>query len=622
MNIKFKISPLFFLLLIFFFICSESLYAQNDQDEQDNQEEIIRVSKLKIKGNDAIETKEIRKSIETLSPSIKPWVKKPEFDLDVFKDDIQRIKELFANNGYYDAVVEYSLKYNDTGKRVKILITIVQGEPVILRELNIVLQVSPEVEGESELYAEIKEEIIKKVPLASLEDFSPNKFEQAKTEINIIMSNEGYPKHELKSEALVNRSEKWADVNFTIIPGEKYTFGSIEIIGNEKIPTYLVRRAIIFNPNDVYSLEKVSESQTRIFQLGVFKSVIISQIYNDDDLEVDTVITVVDRKLGNLKFGVGFGTVDRIRGQIEWTQRNFLGGGRNLNVLTKASFITQFIQASLTQPFVIGRDSELTGLVNVQRDDLPSYEGTSVVTSLTLSKSLKRALWANGSFNVIYSRINSQATRTPIEQSRENVFLTTFGAGLNYNTTDNIFDPKKGVFADQNFESAFKLFGSQVNYLLSLTDIRAYKEIKKDLVIAKRIQFGMLFPFGSTGEFDVPIFKRFFAGGPNSMRGFPFQRLGPLDSNQDPLGGNSLLVGNLELRYPLYSDFGGVVFLDYGNVFPGTFSYPLDKLKYAVGSGIRYNTIIGPIRLDVGYTLNPEPGLDRLQVFISVGQAF
>jgi len=615
MNNKFRISPHFFLLIIFFFISSEFLYAQNDQDE------IIRVSKLKIKGNKTIETKEIRRSIETLSPSIKPWVKKPEFDLDIFKDDIQRIKELFANNGYYDAVVEYSLKYNDTGNRVKINITIVQGEPVILRELNVVLKSTEDVD-QSEEYTEIKEKIIKKVPLEPLEDFSPIKFEQAKSGINIIMSNEGYPKHEIKSEALVNRSEKWANVNFTIIPGKKYTFGSIEIIGNEKIPTYLVRRAIIYDPNDVYSLEKVSESQTRIFQLGFFKSVIINQIYNDDDLMVDTVIMVVDRKLGNIRFGVGFGTEDKLRGQIGWTQRNFLGGGRNLNVLTKASFITQLIQTSLTQPYVFGRDSELTGLVNIQRDDLPSYEGSSVASSLTLSKSLKRTLRVNGSFNVIYSRINSQATRTPIEQSRENVFLTTFGAGLNYNTTDNIFDPKKGVFVDQRFESAFKLLGSQVNYLLSFTDIRAYKQIRKDLVIAKRIQFGMLFPFGSTGEFDVPIFKRFFAGGSNSMRGFPFQRLGPLDSNQDPLGGNSLLVGNLELRYPLYADFGGVVFLDYGNVFSDSFSYPLDKLKYAVGTGIRYNTIIGPLRLDFGYALNPEPELNRFQIFISVGQAF
>ena len=116
---------------------------------------------------------------------------------------------------------------------------------------------------------------------------------------------------------------KWAEINFKVAPGNKYTFGNIEITGNEKIPTYLVRREIVYDPDEVYSLEKVSESQTRIFQLGFFKSVIINQIYNDDILTVDTLIIVVDRKLGSLRFGVGYGTEDKLRGQIGWTQRKF-----------------------------------------------------------------------------------------------------------------------------------------------------------------------------------------------------------------------------------------------------------------------------------------------------------
>ena len=106
------------------------------------------------------------------------------------------------------------------------------------------------------------------------------------------------------------------------------------------------------------------------------------------------------------------------------------------------------------------------------------------------------------------------------------------------------------------------------------------------------------------------------------MRGFPFQKLGPLDDDNDPLGGNTLIVGSLEARYPIYGDFGGVVFFDYGNVFPGQWAFMLDHLKYAPGVGLRYDTIIGPVRFDVGYALNPEPGIRRVQFFISIGQAF
>ena len=82
------------------------------------------------------------------------------------------------------------------------------------------------------------------------------------------------------------------------------------------------------------------------------------------------------------------------------------------------------------------------------------------------------------------------------------------------------------------------------------------------------------------------------------------------------------LPARFEARYPIYGDFGGVAFLDYGNVFPGQWAFRLDDLKYAPGVGLRYDTIIGPVRFDVGYALNPEPGIRRVQFFISIGQAF
>ncbi|MGI9554293.1 MAG: outer membrane protein assembly factor BamA [Thermodesulfobacteriota bacterium] len=614
MKISFKLFSLFLLCL---FIISAFPIESVGQDENGN---TIKIKKIKIKGNKAIETKEIETSIETQFPSIKPWVKKPVFDDEIFKDDIKRIKDLFADYGYYDTEVNYELKYNDKGNEVRIDIEINQGEPVILRDLNLEI-FDPTTVASDQDFSELKEEIVKKIPLEIEKIFSAINFDKSKKDINDILSNEGYPKFRLESEALVNREEKWAEVNFKINPGNKYTFGSIEIVGNQIIPNYLIRREVIFNSDEPYSLEEVNESQTRMFQLGYFRSVIIDQIYDDEGLKVDTVVKVVERKLGSIRFGVGFGTEDKIRAQVGWTQRNFLGGGRNLNILAKASFITQLIQASISQPYVAGRDSELVGLLNLQRDNLPSYEGTSVTSSIGLNKRLARRLRADGSFNVIYSRISSQATRTPIESSQENVFLTTFSGGLNFNTTDNLFDPTKGIFIDERVEAAFKAFGSEVNYLSSLIDIRGYKSVSK-LVFAKRFLLGMIYPFGSTGEFDVPIFKRFFAGGSNSMRGFPFQKLGPLNENEDPLGGNSLIIGNLEMRFPLYKELGGVVFLDYGNVYSDSFDYSLDQLRYAIGTGFRYNTIIGPLRLDFGYALNPNPVLNRFQVFLSVGQAF
>ncbi len=126
--------------------------------------------------------------------------------------------------------------------------------------------------------------------------------------------------------------------------------------------------------------------------------------------------------------------------------------------------------------------------------------------------------------------------------------------GIKYNNTDDFIDPTSGIFSSLLFESSSKSLGSDVNYFKSLFEFRAYKKLTW-FILAKRFQLGSIQTFGTSDKFDVPIFKRFFAGGSTSMRGFSFQKLGPLDDSEDPLGGNSVLVGNLEARFPVYKGY-------------------------------------------------------------------
>ena len=601
-----NIKKIFFLFFTLFFLIHPQLSANTEKN-------IVRINKLKIEGYKHIEQSEVENAIATEFPSLKPWVKKPEFDEGVLEDDLLRLKELFSKHGFYDTKCSYKLKFNDNRDRVEIKIDIDQGDPILLRSFDF--------EFDEEGFDDIKETLEKEIKLEVGKDFSAIKFQQTKSIISDILSNEGYPKLSIKADAVVNKKEKWAEAAFIIQPGDKFSFGSISIEGNKKIPSYLIHREILYESGDIYSLEKLEESQGKIFQLGYFRSVVINTSFDDIQKLVITNIKVEERKLGNVRFGVGFGTEDKLRGQIGWTQRNFFGGGRSLEVLGKFSFITQRIQTSITQPYIMGRDSEFVGILNFQRDDLPSFEGNSVNTTARINKRFSRFFESYGSFDIIYARIDSQATRTPIEESRENIFLTTFGGGLRFDTTDSILNPTKGLLTDVNIETALRIFQSDVSYFKTSIELRGYRKFRK-VVFAKRLNIGILDSFGDTEEFEIPIFKRFFAGGSTSMRGFPFQKLGPLDSSEDPIGGNSLIVGNAEARFPVYKKVGGVIFFDYGNVFSKSFDYSLDKLKYAVGAGLRYKTIVGPIRLDLGYALNPNDELKRFQVFLSIGQAF
>ncbi len=590
------------------------LFSHVNPASSQNNETRVRISKIRITGAKAVSKKEIEEKIGTEFPSIKPWVKDPEFDEEILRDDMLRIKRLYGNHGYYDAKAEYKLKYNERKDRVEITINIEEGKPVILTELNM------NIEGE--LSEEERKTILDSVPLKTDKPFSPIKYQETKGLISNTLSDIGYPKSIVEGEALVNRKEKWAKVNFHINPGSLYRFGSTEVEGNEEVETYVITREATFKVGEIYSTKKLNDTRARIFRLDLFSSVLTDVDFDEDEKIANIVIRVRERKSGSVRVGVGYGTEDLFRGQIIWTQRNFFGGGRRVELAGRFSFLTQIAEAKFTQPYIIGGDSELTGIFSLFRDDFPSFTSKNAIGTVGMRKRFAGVFNAYGSFNVQHSQLSNISNAVEEFIEGEEFFLTFFSFILERNTTDSIFNPTRGTVATASLESSFEALGSDVDYLLGTIELKGYRELFSDVVFAKRLTLGVIQPFGDTDTLGIPIFKRFFAGGSTTMRGFPFQKLGPLAANDDPIGGNSLLLGSFELRFPIYRSFGGVAFLDYGNVYSKEFDFKLDEIKYAVGTGLRYNTLIGPLRVDFGYALNPEPGIGRFQFFLSIGQAF
>ncbi len=603
MKIFFKLALLILLSNLTF---SNFLFAEEETSS-------IEIKKIKIEGIMALSLEQVKNSMATKFPSIKPWVKNPEFDERTLKDDLLRIKDLLERSGYYSSNIDYELKFNDKLTSVEILIVVDEREPIILKDL--VIQIPEGYE------AEIESEIVKLLPIKLGEIFSVVNYEKSKTAVSEFLANKGYPNANVKAEATISRREKEAKATFLIEPGSKYTFGEIVIEGVSDIDLYLITREITYKEGDQFSLRGISNSQENIFKLSFFKSVIIDTEFDDENLRVKTIYTLNERKLRTVRLGVGAGTEDIVRGQVSFSQRNFLGGARTLEIGSKVSFITQNLQIVLRQPYFLGRGNELRGSVNLERNDLPGFVGESVDSELRFSRNINSFLSSYIATNLIFAQINSEADSTPLVTSQEDVTLFLFNGGLRYDSTDNFVDPTEGFFASAFVESSFASLISDESYIKSIVEFRTYKKYK-NLVFAKRFQVGAIQPFASTEDFEVPVFRRFFAGGSTSMRGFPFQRLGPLDDDEDPLGGNSILVGNLEARFPVVKKIGGVLFFDYGNVYSESFDYQFDDIRYAVGTGVRYNTIVGPVRLDLGYALNPVDELNRLQVFVSIGQAF
>src|SRR5947209_11791116 len=217
-----------------------------------------------------------------------------------------------------------------------------------------------------------------------------------------------------------------------------------------------------------------------------------------------------------------------------------------------------------------------------------------------------------------------------------NVRLSTMSGALIRDTRDKPLDAHRGVYSTVNLGITPVALGSSANFVRFFGQYAYYKPVRA-MVLASSIRLGMARAFA--GSF-VPTSQLFFSGGGTSLRGFPIDAAGPqrlvpfcnvLQGQSGcvnvtvPVGGRQLFILNSEARFPLHitKALGGVVFYDGGNVYSAiNLQNFINNYTNTVGVGLRYVTPIGPIRFDIGRNLNPVPGINPLQYYITVGQAF
>jgi len=205
------------------------------------------------------------------------------------------------------------------------------------------------------------------------------------------------------------------------------------------------------------------------------------------------------------------------------------------------------------------------------------------------------------------------------------------------NTTGNILDARRGYLASLHLEQAGKWLRGDYDYYELTGEARFYRTIAGAAVVAVKARAGSIDPLGgdvagatSALEIGVPFHKRYFLGGATNLRGWGRFDVSPLSGFGLPIGGHSFMNFSTEVRVPIWGNLGGVLFLDGGNVWTKPWDFNMNDLRYDVGPGLRYNTPIGPIRADIGYQLNPIPGLlvngkpesRRFRFHFSIGQAF
>ncbi|HUH13883.1 MAG TPA: BamA/TamA family outer membrane protein [Longimicrobiales bacterium] len=633
------------------------------------------VEELEFQGPRAFPEQLLRSAIVTaesgcLSPVLAPLclfgiARQPEYlDEDVLRADVVRLRLFYYERGYRDAVVRAETDPTDDGVRVRFLIR--EGEPVRVREVVLEDPAGVFPPGGPVL------------PLAAGDPFDLLRYEASRDTLVARLRNRGYAHAEVLSTYLLPAdSARQAFVSYEVLPGPRARFGPIEVVGAREVSPSVVRRLLSFREGDPYSDTELLRSQRNLFGLDIFQH---AQIRADLDALPDTVVPVrVEVNEGDVhrvRFGVGMSTADCAHAEGSWASRNFLGGARRLEVRGRVSNLLAgelssfpcldtgggiydqlagLVAVDFTQPWVFGRRNSLGAGIFAERRSVPDvFVRTSRGGYVSLTRSLGSRTSASVGFrpeltaleaegDLIFCVTFTTCDVSELEVLREAHWLAPLTLRVQRDRTTALFAPTGGDILRLDVELAGTATGSDFSYTRVVAEWSWYHEVAAGVVLAQRVRPGWARGTDEPGREGLGLHpeKRFFAGGPHSVRGYAQYRLGPrvltvdaarvlalpVDSggagcparaindgtcnaepvaparfDSRPVGGAAVLEGNLELRFPLRGDrLRGAAFVDYGQVWSTDDEVSLKELRWTPGLGVRYHSPIGPVRVDVGY---------------------
>ena len=333
-------------------------------------------------------------------------------------------------------------------------------------------------------------------------------------------------------------------------------------------------------------------------------------------------VQVVEKPPRDLKIGLGYGTEDRFRAQLEWQHQNWLGGGRQLSLAGKYSFINVAGEAKFTQPHLFTPRTQGVVSLRQEREEEKTYRLDASRFNPRLEHRFSGDFSGFLGYRLEFYQFGnvSSTTVAALGAVEERGLLSGPSLGILWNTTDDPFNPKHGEILSLTVDQAGEIWGGKYSFYKITAEARKYLSLGWETVVAGRLKIGLADSIGPAKNY--PLSERFFAGGEKSVRGFDRRELGPLSASNDPLGGLSLVEGSVELRRPLWGDLGGAVFLDFGQVSTRSFDPPFDDLKFAAGFGASYSTPVGPLRLDIAFPFDPRRGDRSWQIHFNIGASF
>ena len=514
--------------------------------------------------------------------------------------DLDLIKNALKAAGYYGARVDYSIEGEDASK-TDVLFSIMSGPAFSVTDY--VIAYNDEGEDRPTSIAALNIEADGDPSGAALQ-----KVQQA---FLSALWNAGYPSASMVSRyAEADLATHTAKAVFTFESGPKARFGDIKLVGDLRTePAYLTKLRT-WEHGDAFDRSKLIAYRDRLAATGMFGAIDVAPGAPDENGVAPVIVTLQERKRRTIGAGVSFSTDEGPGGRLFFEYRNIFGAGESARVELEGNELSQAIQFRVEKPMP-GFPGEIFGQFGFTNETTDAFNARTINIGAGVAKRwLNDRLTTRGGVAFETSKITEDAI-----EERTYFFSVPLSA-----VWDSETDP---LALDDGLRAAFVLTPYTGSDTFTSAEFSTRSRIsfgeEKRFTLAGRARLGAT--FGSTLS-DLPLNKRFYAGGGSSVRGFAFQEAGPVDVDGDPIGGRSVIDGAIEARFKVTKSIQLAGFADAGNVSANTIPDFGGDYFVGVGGGVRYFTPIGPIRADFAIPLDRRETDAAFQLYISLGQPF
>ena len=578
------------------------------------------IKEVELVGNSKIETKKIKKSIYSKPRYFLSFItKRGLFKIEEIKRDSDRIKAVYIDKGYLDVKVsEPGIRYDGERDGYVVSFSIEEGDQYRVSRITF----SGDLAGD-------QDEIRPKLELLPDSVFSSFVLQADIGKITDFYGDKGYAFANVTPDVRLDKGNDLVNVDYSIEKGEPVYIRNINILDNTRTRDHVVRRELSLEEQSLYSVSKLRAARYEAARLGYFEEnieVLTHRVEGTEDL-LDVDVKVEERPTGFFSLGGGVSSVENFlfAGQIQ--ESNLFGYGKTLSLDAQIGGVTKVLSLNYRDPYFLGTNWLMDISMYAHDRDYRDFERAARGISLGVGRRIKRYFQFRVFQEFSKQDVHNVRGDALLVLSETDRTIVSTGVGLSWDKRNNYLDPTKGFLLSTAVEYA-GLFAGNTDFIKYNATAKSWIPFWKDTYFAAKANYGLLHLIDA-GD-DLVVEERYFLGGPNTLRGFRYRRVGPRKPTDSGgyviIGGVQQILASLDFVVPLSKTVGlkAVAFFDIGNAFDeNEFSLNPSNLRKDAGFGLRWISPLGPMKLDIGFPIGGRlEDEEKYEVQFTVGNLF